>query len=64
MLVNKQKYEKDEVVTFKMANGDEIVAKIISEDENEYILSKPTVVIPTQTGGRPCRQEQSPCRQA
>jgi len=51
MLVNKTKYDKDDIVTFKIANGDEIVAKIVSEDENEYVLSKPTVVIPTQTGG-------------
>lgn len=50
MLVKKQKYEDNEIVTFKMSNGDELVAKMISEDEETYTVSKPLAVILTEQG--------------
>lgn len=50
MLVKKSKYEENEIITFKIANGDEIVAKLVSEDEEMFIVSKPLVVMPSQNG--------------
>lgn len=50
MLVNNQRYNKDDVVTFKVVNGDEIVAKIVEETETEYVIYKPTTVVPSPQG--------------
>ena len=50
MLVKKQKYDENEIVTFKIANGDEIVAKIVAETDDVYTVSKPLVAMPAQNG--------------
>jgi hypothetical protein len=44
------KYEKDTVVSFKILNGDEIVAKVIDETDDAFIINKPTTVMPSQKG--------------
>ena len=49
MLVTK-KYQKDTIVSFKLVNGDEIVAKVIDETETGFVVSKPTTVIPSSQG--------------
>ena len=49
MLATK-KYSKDDIVSFKLVNGDEIVAKIVSDDTDEFVLSKPCTAIPSQRG--------------
>jgi len=49
MLVNK-KYEQDDIVSFKIVNGDEIVAKVVEETDTGYVLSKPCTVMPSQQG--------------
>jgi len=43
-------YAKDTVVSFKIVNGDEIVAKVIEETDAGYIISKPCTVMPSQKG--------------
>jgi hypothetical protein len=43
-------YAKDTVVTFKLVNGDEIVARIVEETDAEFTVSKPTTVMPSQQG--------------
>lgn len=50
MLVNNNKYDKDTVVTFKLVNGDEIVAKIVEDLDSIYKVSKPCTVMPSQKG--------------
>jgi len=49
MLVT-NKYEKDDIVSFKLVNGDEIVAKVVDEDDQGFTISKPTTVMPSQQG--------------
>lgn len=49
MLASK-KYEKNQVVSFKLVNGDEIVAKIVEETDNGFVITKPTTVIPSAQG--------------
>lgn len=49
MIQNKQ-YEKDSIVSFKLVNGDEIVAKIVEETDTAYVISKPCTVMPSQQG--------------
>ena len=49
MLVT-NKYEKDTIVSFKIVNGDEIVAKVVEETDDGYVITKPTTVMPSQQG--------------
>lgn len=49
MLVSK-KYSENDVVTFKLVNGDEIVAKVISDTDTGFTVSKPCSVIPSERG--------------
>jgi len=44
------KYEKDTVVSFKILNGDEIVARVVDETDDVFIINKPTTVMPSQKG--------------
>jgi hypothetical protein len=44
------KIEIDEIYTFKISNGDEIVAKIIEQDDTTYTITKPLTVIPGAQG--------------
>lgn len=44
------KVELDEVYTIKIANGDELVAKITAEDETTYTINKPLTVVPGPQG--------------
>lgn len=49
MLINKPVSTGD-LVLFKIANGDEVIATISSESADSYMLSKPATVIPSQQG--------------
>jgi len=49
MLVSK-KYAEGDIVSFKLVNGDEIVARIGSEDNDGYQIEKPCTVIPSPQG--------------
>jgi hypothetical protein len=43
--------EKDLVYTIKIANGDEIVTKVVDIDmDGNYIIAKPLTVVPTDKG--------------
>ena len=44
------KYQADRVVSFKLSNGDEIVAKVVEETDEGYVVSKPCTVIPSPQG--------------
>ena len=44
------KVELDQVYTLKIANGDEIVAKITAEDDYSYTVNRPLTVVPGQQG--------------
>lgn len=44
------KIELNQVYTLKISNGDEIVAKIVAEDEHTYTVVKPLTVIPGPQG--------------
>ena len=44
------KIDLDEVYTLKIANGDEIVAKITAEDDKTYTVARPLTVIPGREG--------------
>jgi hypothetical protein len=49
-MLEKQGYNKDAIVTFKLVNGDEIIAKIIEETANGFTVNKPCTIMPSQQG--------------
>jgi hypothetical protein len=49
MLVS-QKYASGDVVSFKMVNGDELVAKVLEETDAGFHVSAPCTVMPSQQG--------------
>ena len=44
------KVELDQVYTLKIANGDELVAKITAEDDATYTVTRPLTVVPGRDG--------------
>ncbi len=50
MLIKKSSYNEGDIVTFKIVNGDELVATFVSQDEKEFIVTKPTTVVPNGNG--------------
>jgi hypothetical protein len=44
------KVELDQVYTIKIANGDEIVARITEETDTTYTINKPLTVVPSPQG--------------
>ena len=50
MLVTSKKYDVSDIVSFRLVNGDEIIAKIVSEDDDNFKLERPCTVLPSQQG--------------
>lgn len=49
MLLSKS-YATDDLVSFKLVNGDEIVAKIVESTPTGWVLHKPCTVVPSHQG--------------
>lgn len=49
MLIQKG-YQEGDIVSFKIVNGDEIVARIVSTDGEGYEISKPCTIMPGPQG--------------
>ena len=51
MLLNTStKYESGAIVTFKLVNGDEIIAKVIENSMTGWTINRPCTVVPSQQG--------------
>ena len=50
MLVINKNYAEGDIVTFKIVNGDEVVAKIVEETDEAFTVNKPCTVIPSPQG--------------
>lgn len=50
MLLNKS-YNTGDVITFKLTNGEEVIARYQSETLTEYQISKPVVLVPNPANG-------------
>jgi hypothetical protein len=50
MLINTTKYDKGDIVSFKLVNGDEIVARIVEDLGEEFTIHKPCTVMPSPKG--------------
>jgi hypothetical protein len=42
--------ENDKVYTFKIANGDELIGKVIAQTETEIVIHQPLTIIPGPQG--------------
>lgn len=49
MLISKG-YQEGDIVSFKLTNGDEIVAKIINAESDAFEIAKPCTVMPGPQG--------------
>lgn len=49
MLVS-NKYPEGSIVTFKLVNGDEVVAKVVNETPSGFTVVAPYTVMPSQQG--------------
>ena len=50
MLINKNSFNTNDIVSMKLVNGDELVAKMVLETADSYLLSRPCTVIPSAQG--------------
>ena len=46
----KNKYEINEIVSFKMVNGDEVLGRLTSLEDGHYELNKPCIVVTSPEG--------------
>ena len=49
MLVQ-NKFKKDDIISFRISTGEEIVAKLVTEDMTQYIVTRPLALIQTPKG--------------
>ena len=51
MLIQKStKIDVGDIMSFKLANGDEIIGKVAEETATDFLLSRPCLVVPSQQG--------------
>ena len=49
MLIQKP-YSEGDILSFKLVNGDEVVAKLVDQLADKFIVSKPCTVVPSAQG--------------
>lgn len=47
---NTQSYTKGDIVSFKLVNGDEMIAEILEATATGWSIKKPCIVVPSQQG--------------
>ena len=50
MLVSNNTFDAGDIVTMKLVNGDEIVAKVLKDDVLNYTIDRPCTVVPSAKG--------------
>ena len=50
MLLNTHRYSAGDIVCFKLVNGDEVVARIKTDANDEFVVTKPCTVLPSPKG--------------
>jgi hypothetical protein len=50
MLISKSKVSEGDIATFKLVNGDEVVAKVVTITDIFYLLHRPCTVMPSAQG--------------
>jgi hypothetical protein len=49
MLISKG-YQANDIICLKIANGDEVIAKLVEETVDQYRVSRPCTVVPSSQG--------------
>lgn len=49
--MEKVTYDRDSIVSFKLVNGDEIVARVEFDEDEQWVITNPVTVIPAREGG-------------
>jgi hypothetical protein len=50
MLATTKQYQPNDIVTFKLTTGEEIVTKLLHEEDTTYTVTKPLALVPMQQG--------------
>ena len=50
MIISKTTYQKDDVVSIKMSNGDELVARFESDESDHYVIKNPMAITIANNG--------------
>lgn len=50
MLIERSKYNINDIISFKLINGDEIVGRLVKQDGESYEINKPCVVLTSPEG--------------
>lgn len=50
MLISKSSYDAGDILTFKIVNGDEIVAKLVEQNTAGFVVERPCTVVPSAKG--------------
>ena len=46
----KQDYTEGDIVSFKLVNGDEILARVLNSNSESWTITKPLTVVPSEKG--------------
>jgi hypothetical protein len=46
----KQDYTEGNIVSFKLVNGDEILARVLNSNSDSWTITKPLTVVPSEKG--------------
>lgn len=49
MLIQKS-YNEGDIVSFKLVNGDEVIAKLVRTEPSKFVVNKPCTVVPSPQG--------------
>jgi hypothetical protein len=50
MLLEKTRFDENDVVTIKLMSGEEVIGKFVSDDEKHFILDRPLMLAMSQKG--------------
>jgi hypothetical protein len=43
-------YNEGDIISFKLVNGDEVVAKLVKAETNKFVVNKPFTIVPSPQG--------------
>jgi len=50
MLIERSRFTVDDIISLKLINGDEIVGRLVKEENGVYEINKPCIVLTTPEG--------------
>lgn len=50
MLLEKSKFNENDIVSFKLSSGEELIARYVKEDMTHFVVTKPSMLVMNQQG--------------